>query len=166
MIKSLYLQSAFSFAKVFAMEILSELKFFELQNEFFTDFVFEDSFDVPCFGDIWICKIPLLVVKEEGVFFETMNRPVLVIDDGHGHLILNDQRNYYVLKITSQADSYQRIKIKNYCDLGLQKESFIRIEVPLKVEKEQFLYKIGKYDAKEMNVLVKKVLKNMINKAI
>lgn len=101
------------------------------------------SFVTPKFGEIWICRIPVLVSNEGKVFFETIARPVLIIDDTHEHFIKHDFKNYYVLKITSQKDTYQRIKIFDYEKYGLQKESFVRLEIPLKVEKCQLLYKIG-----------------------
>ena len=90
-----------------------------------------------------------------------MKRPVLVVDDTHEHFVKMDKKNYYVLKITSQDDSYQRIKIKNLEKTGLLKESFIRIELPLKVEKEQFLYRIGSYDIEEVQKIMNKVMKKL-----
>ena len=101
------------------------------------------SFSRPRFGEVWICQIPILIVNDGEVTFETMSRPVLVVDDTREHFIKHDKKNYYVLKITTQKDSYQRIRIAHYKKLGLQKESFVRIELPLKVERCQLLYKIG-----------------------
>ncbi len=101
------------------------------------------SFATPKFGEIWICRVPVLVSNQEDIFFETMTRPVLIVDDTHEHFIKHDFKNYYALKITSQKDTYQRIKISDYKQCGLQKESFVRLEIPLKVERCQLLYKIG-----------------------
>ena len=95
------------------------------------------------------------------MFFKTMKRPILVIDDTHENFIKNDTKNYYGLKITSQKDSYQRIKIKNLTNTGLYKESFIRIELPLKVEKEQFLYRIGVYDKEKVEKIKNRILKKL-----
>ena len=148
------------------MEIFSQKEFNFKQSEYFElcnqNIIEEDkiAYDNPKLGEIWICKIPVLVVGEE-VFFKTMKRPILVIDDTHENFIKNDTKNYYGLKITSQKDSYQRIKIKNLTNTGLYKESFIRIELPLKVEKEQFLYRIGVYDKEKVEKIKNRILKKL-----
>lgn len=72
------------------------------------------SFAMPKFGEIWICRVPVLVSHQGEVLFDTIARPVLIVDDTHEHFIKRDLKNYYVLKITSQKDSYQRIKINDY----------------------------------------------------
>lgn len=148
------------------MEIFSQKEFNFKQSEYFELFnqnIIEEeqsAYEKPKLGEIWICKIPVLVVGEE-VFFKTMKRPILVIDDTHENFIKNDTKNYYGLKITSQKDSYQRIKIKNLTNTGLYKESFIRIELPLKVEKEQFLYRIGVYDKEKVEKIKNRILKKL-----
>ena len=89
----------------------SEKEFLEQEKEFLHYFeatiVAEDSTNYynPRLGEIWICKIPVIVVKEN-VYFKTMRRPILVIDDTEGHFVKNDLKNYYGLKITSQEDTY------------------------------------------------------------
>lgn len=151
------------------MEILNEkeYKFIQkkvlelfLQNEIGEETI---SFSSPSFGEIWICKIPVLVVGKQ-ISFKTMHRPVLVVDDTHEHFMKGDKKNYYVLKITTQEDSYSRMKMKNLENTGLLKPSFIRIELPIKVEKEQFLYPIGYYERKEVEKILTKILKKMQNK--
>ncbi len=148
------------------MEIFSQKEFNFKQSEYFELFnqnVIEEeyaSYNNPLFGEVWICKIPVLVLDNE-LIFKSVKRPVLVVDDTHEHFVKMDKKNYYVLKITSQDDSYQRIKIKNLEKTGLLKESFIRIELPLKVEKEQFLYRIGSYDIEEVQKIMNKVMKKL-----
>ena len=128
---------------------------FTLQNEELKEQNY--SLEDPKFGEIWICSLPVLIVDQEKIHFKKQNRPVLIIDDTHEHLIKKDTKNYYGLKITSQNDSYQRIAIKEYQKLGLKKESYIRLELPLKIEREQCLYKISKLDEKKMNSYLKEV---------
>lgn len=138
-------------------EFLLELN--DISTLTFPNVVKSDNLDYgnPSFGEIWVCQIPILHHHNGNILFETISRPILVLDDGHAYFVKNDNKNYYVLKITSQMDSYQRVPIKNYRDIGLQKKSFVRIEVPLKVEKEQFLYRIGQLSQKETIKYLKKV---------
>ena len=138
-------------------ELQQELE--EISSLVFPFFLRDDYyvFRTPRFGEIWICQIPILVFHQEEVFFETMARPVLIVDDTHEHFIKHDLKNYYVLKITSQKDTYQRIKISDYKRCGLQKESFVRLEIPLKVERCQLLYKIGELGIECTKNYVKKV---------
>lgn len=142
-------------------EIVNEYLFFEVNN-----FIKEEdaNYQSPSFGEIWICLMPIIVFDGANILFKTLKRPVLVIDDTKGHFIKNDQKNYYVLKITSQPDSYQRIKIKNLESTGLLKESFIRLEIPLKVEKNQFLYQIGYYKKEFVIKILEKIVKNIQKK--
>ena len=41
------------------------------------------SFTTPRFGEIWICRVPVLVSHQGEVFFDTIARPVLIVDDTH-----------------------------------------------------------------------------------
>ena len=109
----------------------------------------------PKYGDIWICALPILVLEKDRITFQTQKRPILVIDDTQEHFIKNDHKNYYGLKITSQEDSYHRLPIKNYQQLGLRKKSYLRLELPIKIEREQFLYKISKIEEKTMKKYMK-----------
>ena len=115
----------------------------------------EISLVSPRYGDIWICIMPILVLEKDEITFQTQKRPILVIDDTKEHFIKNDHKNYYGLKITSQEDSYQRLPIKDYQQLGLRKKSYLRIELPIKIEREQFLYKISRIEEKSMKKYTK-----------
>ena len=145
------------------MEIFNEIEYEFIQKkllELFLQNTIQEqtiSFGLPSFGEIWICKIPVLVTGKNASF-KTMHRPVLIVDDTHEHFIKGDKRNYYVLKITSQEDPYERIKMKNLENTGLVKTSFIRMELPIKVEKEQFLYPIGYYERKEVEKILTKIV--------
>lgn len=115
----------------------------------------EISLVSPRYGDIWVCILPILVLEKDTISFQTQKRPILVIDDTQEHFIKNDHKNYYGLKITSQEDSYQRVLIKNYYQLGLRKKSYLRLELPIKIEREQFLYKISRIEEKSMKKYTK-----------
>lgn len=149
------------------MEILNKEKYVAMQKDIYSLFALlpikEEAIDysLPKFGEIWICEVPVLVVENEEISFVKMKRPILVIDDGKEHFIQKDLKNYYGLKITSQEDPYQRKKIANYRAVGLQKPSFIRLEIPMKLEKEQFCYYIGTYGKRQTQELLKEIRKNI-----
>lgn len=95
-------------------------------------------------GDIWIVTIPVLNYDENGdVNVVLQKRPVLILDDGRGLIVEEDKRNYHVLKLTSQNDPYKRKLIKNWRELGLRMKSYIRIEMPIKIEEQQLDRKIS-----------------------
>ena len=161
-----------SFYKIVAMELylIQELqKELEEISQLVSEFSLREdyrSFAMPKFGEIWICRVPVLVSHQGEVLFDTIARPVLIVDDTHEHFIKHDLKNYYVLKITSQKDSYQRIKINDYKQCGLQKEPFVRLEIPLKVERCQLLYKIGKISVIQAEEYVRKVRRYIQNSAV
>lgn len=70
-----------------------------------------------------------------------------------------DRRNYHVLKLTSQKDSYKRKKIKNWRELGLKMKSYIRIEMPIKIEEQQFDRKISTLPEKQLLEIYSEVYK-------
>ena len=114
----------------------------------------------PKIGDIWIVVIPVICYgKNNEIFFQTQKRPVLVIDDGTGLVVENDTKNYHIFKITSQYDSYKRILIKNWKEIGLKKESYVRIEMPQKIEEKQFLYKVTELKFEDLKIYYKELLK-------
>lgn len=94
-------------------------------------------------GEIWIATIPVLRKTEnDDISVELQKRPVLVLDDGRGLIVEEDKRNIHILKLTTQFDRYKRKKIDNWKEIGLRKRSYIRIEMPIKLEKEQLESKI------------------------
>ena len=59
----------------------------------------------PQIGDIWIITIPVLTYNETndiGVILQ--KRPCLIVDDGRGLIVEEDNKNYHVLKLTTQDD--------------------------------------------------------------
>ena len=95
-------------------------------------------------GEIWVVTIPVIKYEENGdVSVVLQKRPTLILDDGRGLIVEEDKRNYHVLKLTTQKDPYKRKEIKNWRELGLRKKSYIRIEMPIKIEEQQFDRKIA-----------------------
>ncbi len=96
----------------------------------------------PSIGEIWIVTIPVIYYDEEqNININLQKRPCLVIDDGRG-LIVEDKRNFHVFKLTTQNDSYKRKEIKDWKKIGLKSKSYVRIEMPIKIEDGQFVNKI------------------------
>lgn len=94
-------------------------------------------------GEIWLVTIPILEFDDNGdITVRLQKRPCLILDDGRGLIVEEDMRNYHVLKLTTQYDKYKRKLLKNWKELGLRKKSYIRIEMPIKIEKAQFDKKI------------------------
>ena len=96
----------------------------------------------------------------------------MILDDGRGLIVEEDERNNHVLKLTIQKDSYKRKEITNWKELGLKKKSYIRIEMPIKIEEQQFERKISVLPKKQLlemyneiyNILNIKALKKMSKK--
>lgn len=57
-------------------------------------------------------------------------------------IVEEDYRNYHALKLTTQCDSYKRMLIKDWKQIGLVRKSYVRIEIPIKIEFEQLNRKI------------------------
>lgn len=98
-------------------------------------------------GEIWLVLIPKVITNNNKTQIDLEKRPCLIIDDGHG-FIIEENRDYLGLKITTK-NGINHKKIKNWYELGLKNESYVRIETPIKVEKGQLIHKIGtmsKYD--------------------
>ncbi len=105
----------------------------------------------PVIGDIWLVSIPIIYYDvNKDINVKIQKRPVLILDDGRGLIVEEDKRNYHVFKLTTQKDSYKRILIKNWKELGLKYKSYIRIEMPIKIEEAQFETKITKMPADEL----------------
>ena len=114
-------------------------------------------------GDIWIVTIPVLKYNDAGdLMVELQKRPVLILDDGRGLLVEEDNRNFHVLKLTTQSDPYKRKLIKNWKELGLKHKSYIRIEMPIKIEEEQFDRKITELPTEQLLEMYNEVY-NIIN---
>lgn len=79
-----------------------------------------------------------------------------------GLILEEDRRNLHVLKLTTQRDPYKRKLIKNWKQLGLRRKSYIRIELPIKIEKEQLSHKIATLPVKQLLEMCSEVY-NLIN---
>ena len=85
-------------------------------------------------------------------------RPVLIIDKDYA----------YVLKITSQEHQEREydIKIENWREAGLEKESYVRIDKKIEIPKKDFIKRIGKLDSidiKNITSEYNKMLKELKN---
>ncbi len=97
-------------------------------------------------GEIWVAVIPKIYYNEqtEEVRVDIEKRPCLIVDDGRGFLI-EENSNYSALKLTtrsSQLKNVNRKLIKNWKTLGLNRKSYVRIELPVKIEPEQLVKKV------------------------
>lgn len=102
-------------------------------------------------GEIWLVLIPIISYDEEGnVNIKLQKRPCLIVDDGRGLIVEQDKRNYHILKLTTQNDPYKRKLIKNWKQLGLKKKSYVRIEMPIKLEEEQLDRKITELSSDDL----------------
>lgn len=104
----------------------------------------------PLIGEIWITAIPIIYYEDNNINVKIQKRPVLILDDGRGLIVEEDKRNYHVFKLTSQSDSYKRKLIKNWKEIGLKKKSYVRIEMPIKIEESQFINKITEISTKDL----------------
>ena len=105
----------------------------------------------PVLGEIWVVAIPIIYYDENNdINVKIQKRPVLILDDGRGLIVEADKRNYHVFKLTTQKDSYKRILIKNWKELGLKYKSYVRIEMPIKIEEPQFVSKISEMPADQL----------------
>ena len=94
-------------------------------------------------GEIWLVAIPVLYTKEENNFDTGFQiRPFLIVDDGKGMLVLENS-DYLALKITTKKNKIKNVEaIDNWKELGLKEKSYIRIEIPQRIEENQLIGKI------------------------
>ena len=101
-------------------------------------------------GEIWLVAIPILFVKEENNFDTGFQiRPYLIVDEVKGMLIMENP-DYLGLKITTKNNKTNRVEeIKNWKEIGLKEKSYIRIEIPQKIEQNQLIGKIAELPRKQ-----------------
>lgn len=117
----------------------------------------------PSIGEIWIVAIPIIYYdKNSDITVQIQKRPVLVLDDGRGLIVEEDKKNFHVFKLTTQNDPYKRKLIKNWRQIGLKYKSYVRIEMPIKIEEQQFISKITEITAEELLEYYKE-LYNILN---
>jgi len=112
-------------------------------------------------GDIWIVMIPKLLIDEEDESIQVIleKRPCLIVDDGRG-FIIEENNNYSGLKLTTRKSKFQRVnrkEIKNWKELGLRKKSYIRVELPLKIESQQLVNKIASVSSDDLKIYLKEL---------
>lgn len=116
----------------------------------------------PEIGDIWVTIIPKIETynnKISNVILE--RRPCLIIDDGCG-FIIEKNSDYLGMKITTQ-DKKNKKEIRNWYDAGLKQKSFVRIEMPIKIEKNQLVKKIGKLNKYDTYIYINELMNFMNN---
>ena len=66
-------------------------------------------------GEIQLVTIPILEIdKNNDINVKLQRRPCLILDDGRGLIVEEDNRNFHVLKLTTQYDRYKRKLIKDW----------------------------------------------------
>ncbi len=122
---------------------------------------------MPEIGEIWLVTIPILEIEEDNnINVKLQRRPCLILDDGRGLVVEEDNKNYHVLKLTTQFDRYKRMVIENWRQLELAKKSYIRIEMPIKIEQTQLERKITKLPDKQLLSVYSEVYKIINIKAL
>ena len=101
-------------------------------------------------GEIWLVAIPVLFVKEERNFDTGFQiRPYLIVDEGKGMLVM-ENIDYLGLKITTKNNRINKLaEIRNWKELGLKNKSYIRIEIPQRIEQNQLIGKITELPRKQ-----------------
>ena len=112
-------------------------------------------------GDIWVTLIPKLIIDENNDSIQVIleKRPCLIIDDGRGFLI-EENANYSGLKLTTRSSILENVvrkEIKNWKELGLKRKSYIRIELPLKIESQQLVNKITTLSNGDLQIYLKEL---------
>lgn len=94
-------------------------------------------------GEIWLVAMPILFVKGENNFDTGFQiRPFLIVDEGKGMLVLENS-DYLALKITTKKNKVKNVEvINNWKELGLKEKSYIRIEIPQRIEESHLIGKI------------------------
>ena len=110
-------------------------------------------------GDIWLTLIPRIIYddNDESIEVKLEKRPCLIIDDGRG-FIIEENSNYSALKLTTRESNIRKVKrkeITNWKELGLRKKSYVRIELPLKIEPEQLIFKITEMSNEETTLYLR-----------
>lgn len=117
---------------------------------------------MPEIGDVWITTIPKIETKNNRITnVKLERRPCLIIDDGHG-FIIEKNNDYLGMKITTRNKKNKK-EITNWYDVGLKQKSFVRIEMPIKIERNQLVKKIGKLSRCETYIYIKELMNYMNN---
>lgn len=119
---------------------------------------------MPEIGDIWITTIPKIETRNNRISNVILERrPCLIIDDGHG-FIIEKNNDYLGMKIITQNKKNKK-ETTNWYDVGLKQKSFVRIEMPIKIEKNQLVKKIGKLNKCDTYIYINELM-NYVNNDI
>lgn len=111
-------------------------------------------------GEIWLVAMPILYVKGTNDFDTGFQiRPYLIVDEGKGMLVLENP-DYLALKITTKSNKIKDVEeIKNWKEIGLKEKSYIRIEIPQRVEQNQLIGKIAELPREQFLNYYKEMIK-------
>lgn len=111
-------------------------------------------------GEIWLVAMPVLFVKGENNFDTGFQiRPYLIVDEGKGMLVLENP-DYLALKITTKGNNIKNVEeIKNWKEVGLKEKSYIRIEIPQRIEQNQLIGKIAELPREQFLNYYKEMIK-------
>jgi len=111
-------------------------------------------------GEIWLVTIPILSYdNDNNVNINLQRRPCLIVDDGRGLIVEQDKRNLHILKLTTQYDNYKRKLIKSWKKIGLKSKSYVRIEMPIKIENQQLVRKLTTLSETELLEMYNEIYK-------
>ena len=80
------------------------------------------------------------------------------MDEGKGILIVENP-DYLALKITTKKNKINNVReIPNWKELGLKQKSYIRIEIPERIEKSQLIGKITELPKEQFLTYYKEML--------
>ena len=117
---------------------------------------------MPEIGDIWITIIPKIQTNNKRISNVMLERrPCLIVDDGHG-FIIEKNNDYLGMKITTQNKKNKK-EIKNWYEIGLKQKLYVRIEIPIKIEKNQLVKKIGKLSKCDTYIYINELINYMNN---
>ena len=111
-------------------------------------------------GEIWLVAMPILFVKGENNFDTGFQiRPFLIVGEGKGMLVL-ENNDYLALKITTKKNKVKNVEeIRNWKEIGLKEKSYIRIEIPQRIEGEQLIEKVSELSQEQFVDYYKNMLK-------
>lgn len=74
--------------------------------------------------------------------------------------MIEENSNYSGLKLTTRNSRLERVnrkEIKNWKELGLKKKSYLRVELPLKIEPQQLVNKITTISNDDLKIYLKEL---------
>ena len=75
-------------------------------------------------------------------------------------MLVLENSDYLTLKITTKKNNINEVKeIKNWKEIGLKEKSYVRIEIPQRVEQNQLIRKIAELSKEDFLVYYKLMLR-------